>query len=289
MARVREYYRPERMNEALELLAKHGPTSVPLAGGTSLVPRLTRAENEIEVVVGLARLGLDFIKLEGDLLRLGAMATLTDIVESDACRNMAGGLLARAARLNADLNMRNAATVGGLIVQGGPTSELLLALVVLGAEVVVQNAAGSHPLPLSAFLRAPADALAAGSETSQGLLTEIRFFAQDGAGAGLARLSRTPKDRPIIAAAALVERKGNTAVRVSLAMSGVAGMPVRLSGVKEALEGKPLTDAVLQEILDGLGERLYPPDDFRGSAEYRREMAPILARRALEEAWNAGG
>lgn len=289
MARVKEYHRSETLAEALELLARPGVISAPLAGGTTLVPRLVAASNEIEAVVDLRRLGLDFIKLEGEILRLGATATLADVAEEDVCHRVAGGLLSRAARLNAVVNVRNATTVGGLVVEGDPTSELLLALLALDAEVVVRTAGGgAQSLKLAAFPGAPTDALTGGPSagSGRGLLTEVLLLVPRGrVGAGLARVGRTPHDRPIVAAAAVVVREGDVAARVGLAMSGVAGTPLRLDGVEEALAGQALTDEALEQALDGLAERLRPPSDFRGSVEYRQAMAPILARRALREAW----
>lgn len=281
MVRVSEYHRPGTVAEALALLARRGVIGAPLAGGTGLVPRLVTADNKVQAVVDLSRLGLDFIKREGETLRLGAMATLAGVAESQLCRSAAGGLLSRAARLNTVPNVRNAATVGGLIVEADPASELLLALLALGAEVVIQSAdEGARSLSLNVFLRAPADA------RGRGLLTEVCCVAPAGrVGAGLARLGRTPDDRPIVAAAAVITRQGDVAARLGLAMSGVAGVPVRLSGVEEALAGRAFTGEAVEAALAGLGEQLEPPDDFRGSAEYRRAMAPILARRALLEAW----
>ncbi len=281
MARVSEYHRPETIAEALTLLARPGVTSTPLAGGTALVPRLVATDNNVQVVIDLSRLDLKFIEREGEALRLGAMATLADVAENPSCRSVAGGLLSHAAQLNAVSTVRNAATVGGLIVEGDPTSELLLALLVLEAEVVMQMAGkGSHSLPLDAWLHTPTDTLA------DGLLTEVRLLVPEGrASAGLARLGRTPQDRPIVAAVALVARRGNVATRVGLAMGGVAEAPLRLRKVERALAGQPLNDETLKAALAGLAEHLEPPADSRGSAEYRRAMAPILARRALLEAW----
>jgi carbon-monoxide dehydrogenase medium subunit len=267
--------------EALELLARSGVASTPLAGGTTLVPQLVAVDNEVEAVVDLSRLGLDFIELEEGLLRLGATVTLADVADSEICRQTAAGLLSQAARLNAVLNVRNVATVGGAVVTGDPTSELLLALLTLDAELILQTAAGkTRQVPLSAFLRAPTDALAGG------LLTEVRVFVPGGrVGASLARIGRTPHDRPIVAATAVVSREDDVAARVSLAMSGVARTPVRLSKIEGALEGQAFIDIVLDKALSGLAGQLNPPGDFRGSAEYRRAMAPILSRRALQEAW----
>ncbi|UCC62116.1 MAG: FAD binding domain-containing protein [Anaerolineae bacterium] len=294
MTRLREYHRPETIAEALALLARPGVTSTPLAGGTTLVPRLVRVDSQVEAVVDLSRLGLDFIELlEGRTLGLGATATLAQVAENALCRSVAGGLLSRVARMNAPVNVRNVATVGGVVAEGDTTSELLLALLALDAEVIIEsNADKSRSLPLEAFLSAPADALAGGLSSAlrqgsgQGLLREVRLAVPQGnVGAGFARVARTPHDRPIVAAAAVLIRGGDVATWVGLTMSGVAGTMLRLSGIGDKLVGQPLTDGLLERALSSLGNRLTPPDDFRGSAEYRRAVASILARRALREAW----
>lgn len=288
MARLREYHRPETMAEALALLARPGINSVPLAGGMDLVPQLVTADNAIEAAVDLGRLGLDFIELEGETIRLGATTTLADVTKDPLCQRVAGGLMSRTAQLNAVANMRNVATVGGMVVGGDPVSEFLLAFLVLGAEVVVQLAPDQvRILSLDAFLSAPDEALAVGRLSSRhGLLTEVRFLVPRGClGTGLSRVGRTPHDRPIVAAAAIVACEGNVATHVGLAMSGIAQMQVQLSEVERALEGKPFTDEILAGGLEGLAERLVPPDDFRGGAAYRRAMAPVIAQRALMEAW----
>jgi CO/xanthine dehydrogenase FAD-binding subunit len=269
------------MVEALALLARPSVTGLPLAGGTALVFRLVGPNNEVEAVVDLSRLGLDLIERQGEMLRLGAMATLADVVENPLCCSKAGGLLSRAARMNATVNVRNVATVGGVVVAGDAMSELLLALLALDAEVVIQSHVnGLRSLPVGVFLRAPAGALASA------LLVEVRLSMPEGdVGAGFARVSRTPNDRPIVAAAAVLVREGDVAACVGLAMSGVAATPLRLSGIVEKMAGRPLTGSLLEEVLSGLAEQLEPVDDFRGSAEYRLAMAPIVARRALQEAW----
>ncbi|MFZ5916557.1 MAG: FAD binding domain-containing protein [Chloroflexota bacterium] len=280
MARVQTYHRPQTLAEALTLLARSGWTGAPLAGGTALVPRLVRADNTVQAVIDLSDLGLDAITCQDGWLRLGATATLADVTENEVCVSVAGGLLDRAARMSATVNVRNAATVGGTVAAGDPASAFLLALLLLDAEVLIQTLGGEFTMPLGGFLHAPAQAL------NGSLLTEVRLaLPNDQVGAGLARLGRTPQDRPIVMAAALLAREGSVAARLRLALGGVAGVPVRATTVEEALTGRPFTAEALAGALTGWAALLKPPGDFRGSAEYRRVMAPILARRALQEAW----
>jgi carbon-monoxide dehydrogenase medium subunit len=288
MARVKEVHRPETVAEALALLARSDRPGLPLAGGTGLVPRLVSADNAVEAAVDLSLLGLGFIALERGMLRLGATATLAEVAENEICASMAGGLLSRAARLSADVNVRNAATVGGTVVAGHRSPELLLALLLLDAKVLIQTLSGEHVMPLGGFLHAPAQALNQdpSADSGGGLLTEVRFFPPEGdVGTGWARVGRTPRDRPIVAAAALVAPEGDGAAQVRLALGGVASVPIRATSAEEALVGRPFSPEALTEALGDLAETLDPPGDFRGSAEYRRAVAPILARRALREAW----
>lgn len=288
MARVKEVQRPKTVADALALLARLARPGLPLAGGTTLVPRLVSADNSAEAVVDLSLLGLDLIALERGMLRLGATATLADVAENEVCASVAGGLLGRAARLSADVNVRNAATVGGTVITGDPSSAFLLALLLLDTEVLIQTVEGEHAMPLGGFLHAPDQALnrEAPGGAGQGLLTEVRFFPPEGdIGVGWARVGRTPRDRPIVAAAALVVREARVVARARLALSGVAGVPIRATSVEEALTGESFIEETVAEALNNLAETLNPPGDFRGSTEYRRAMAPILARRALQEAW----
>ena len=269
MATTKEYHRPTDLKEALALLQRPEVATVPLAGGTWLVPNLRgdlpdTLSDSIDAVVDLGELGLSYVDLthevDGSWLRLGATTTLAELIEHPACQ-IAGGLLAEAARREGPVNLRNAATIAGLVVQGNPESELLLALLVLAAHVLVDDGK-QHVLPLPDLLADPQAALAGG------LVTEIRLpVPAPTLRGGLARVARTPKDHPIVAAAAVVDDEG-----ARLALGGVSPKPLllRLGGI----EG---VEAAVDEALQGV--RI--PADFRGSADYRRAMAPVVARRAI--------
>jgi CO/xanthine dehydrogenase FAD-binding subunit len=260
--------KPQVLSEALDLLRQ--PRAVPMAGGTWLVPRLQRGmpgslAGTVETVVDLSTLGLNTIQLdEQEGLELGATATLAAVAAHDGCRHLAGGILAEAARRTAPPNVRNAATVGGTIVRAEPESELLLALLALAALVVIDDGQ-PRPLPLSDLLPGPRAAI------GRGLILKVHIPPLDSTvGGGLARVARTPADYPIVAAAAVGD--GHTA---RIALGGVAPAPLllRLGSPAE------LDQAIATALAD-----VDTPADFRGSAGYRRAMAPILAHRALARA-----
>lgn len=242
MAILHEYYRPATLADALALLARGDRNLLPLAGGTQLVGQLeTRALRDVDGVVDLRDLGLNAIREEDGALCLGATATLTDVVKHSLGGGIADGLLRRAAQGEGPVNLRNAATVGGVVAAAEPDSEFYAALLALNAQVV-HDGAQPATVPLDEFTQA------------RGLITEVRMPVTEGRG-GAARVARTPSDRPIVAAYAVV---GDAGPRVALC--GVAARPL--------LMGMPLD----------------PPGDFKGSATYRRAMAEVVTARALAEA-----
>jgi CO/xanthine dehydrogenase FAD-binding subunit len=269
-----EYLRPTTIHEAVALLRRPGVRTVPLAGGAWLVPRLRRdvdvpdpLDETVDAVVDLAALALDGIDLEGEpgngWLSLGATTTLTQIADNAVCRDIAGGLLAQAAQREAPVNQRNVATVAGVALGASSQSELLLALLALAGHVVV-DAGEPRVLPLHELLADP-------GLLTGGLVTAVRLpWPAATVGGGLARVARTPGDAPIVAAVAVADGAGRR-----LAVGGVAAEPLLLR-----LAADDNLEAALNAALQGV-EVL---SDWQGSSEYRRAMALVLSRRALDEA-----
>ncbi|MBE2233623.1 MAG: FAD binding domain-containing protein [Anaerolinea sp.] len=269
-----EYLRPQTLDEALTLLRRPGRRTVPLAGGAWLTPRLRRdvdvpqpLAEPVDAVVDLADLGLDGIDLEGEpgagWLVLGATTTLAQIADSALCREVAGGILAQAAQREAPVNQRNVATVAGAALAASSQSELLLALLALAGHAAI---AADQPrvLPLNELLADP-------GQLAGGLVTALRLpWPAATVRGGLARVARTPGDAPIVAAVAVVDDAGRR-----LAVGGVAAGPLLLRlGADDDLE------AALNAALAGVDLL----SDWQGSSEYRRAMAAVLSRRALDQA-----
>ena len=269
---MRDYYRPETLEEALALLRRGGAGTRPLAGGTWLVPQLRRdlpntLAADVDAVLDLSGLDLDYVKIDeeadGAWLHLGAMTTLSELVQHPAGQ-WADGLLAEAAYREGPLNLRNTATIAGCIMRANPESELLLALLVLAADVIV-NDGSEHLLSLSDVLSNPQEAI------GRGLIVEIRLpRPKSGAKGVLERVARTPADASIVGCAVLTDGKG-----ARIAIGGVASQPLLLA-IDSRAELSPVLAAVLADR-----ETIA---DFRGSAEYRRSMAQVLADRALARA-----
>lgn len=242
MPQLEKYHRPESVESALELLGRSGVRTALVAGGTYLTPRL---DEDVEEVVDLQAVGLDQIEHDGERMSVGAMVTIQAIVDDEE----APELLREMARREGPNTFRNQGTVGGAVARADSENEFLAALLVFEADVTVQTADGEHRMALDDFLEEAKGA------PENGILTAVSL-AKGGETAG-ARVARTPADAPIVAAVGRRDETGN----VRLALCGVAERPIVVDP---------------EEIED-----VNPPADFRGSAEYRRQMAGVLGRRVV--------
>jgi CO/xanthine dehydrogenase FAD-binding subunit len=254
MAILKEYHQPQTLREALALLQRTEVKLAPLAGGTALIGQLeARQQRNLDGVVDLSALGLRYIQRDGDQLHIGATTTLTDLIEHPSVRNLAGGILRRTAQAEGPVNLRNAATIGGIVASAEYDSELYAALLALNAGVTLSTGDGTTTVPFAELPNFFVTLLALEGAPCH-LVTEIQLSLTNGY-SGHARVARTPADRPIVAAVAVIGAEGE-----QVALCGVAERPV--------LQGTPLN----------------PPDNFKGSASYRQAMAQLMVTRALAEA-----
>ncbi len=217
------------------------PNTVIISGGTTLT---SRAAGSASIAVDLQGLDLTGIEAVADGLRIGATTRLQDLVESEDVPT----LLADLARREAPNTIRNVATVGGTIAAGDPESQLLTGLLAFDARVTIAGEGSTMEHSIGELL---ADA----SLLDGSIITSVSVPI--GGTAAADRTARTPMDQPIVMSVA--HRGSNGDVR--MAMSGVAPLPL-------------IVDP------DGLDD-LDPPADFRGSSDYRRQIAAVLAGRVL--------
>ena len=253
MAIISAYQRPATIEAALACLAR--PGSVPLGGGTKVTA--TAGPGPVEVV-DLQALGLGRIDgLDGRMAVIGATATLSQLAGSPVVPDV----VREAARREQPSTLRTQATVGGCLATGDAESELLAALLVHGAIVRIAAPSGVYELTLQQLLAALP--LADGE-----IITSVTISTAGRSSA--ARTGRTRADRPIVAAVARVIADG----RRRVALTGVAVTPVLIEAPDHIGSSGTETSGIDTSRLD-------PPADFRGSAEYRRALAAVLAARAL--------
>ena len=263
---ITAYHRPESLEEALRLLARPVPETIPLGGGTSLA----RVKSEDFEVVDLQALGLGQITVRGNFLEMGAMVRLQTLVESEAISDA----LRRAIRHEAPLNLRNMATVAGTLVAADGRSPFAAVMLALDAQLTL---VGGQPPALSDVAE-PALNSAEGSAVSLGELLLLREDLLPGAlithitiplNVSLAYeyIARTPADLPIVCAAVAGWPSGRTRV----VLGGYGASPLL------AMDG-PTPDGAQIAARDAYSEA----GDEIASAGYRSEMAAVLVRRCLE-------
>jgi CO/xanthine dehydrogenase FAD-binding subunit len=250
-----EYHKPSTIDEAMKLLRRRKIHTVPLAGGTALVPE---ASPDVQAVVDLSQLGLSYVRATGTGLEIGATTALQTLVDDVQVQAYADGVLVKAILDTASRNTREAATLAGSIVASDGKSPLLATLFALGALLTVRGARSAREQTV---------ALEEFSPQSDTLILSVSVPALSAAAhAAYEKVARTPADLPIVCVAAL-----KTAEFVRLALGGVGEQMVLIDADTPTLE----------EAVELAQASIDPPTDYFASSEYRREMIGVLVRRVL--------
>jgi aerobic carbon-monoxide dehydrogenase medium subunit len=269
-----DYERAGTIEEALAILGEHGDEAKVLAGGHSLLPLMKLRLAQPSLLVDIGRIAdLRFIREEEETIAIGALTRHADLERSDVLARSCPLLAAVAAEIG-DPQVRHRGTIGGSLSHADPASDLPAAVMALDAELTIRGADGStRTAPAGTFFRGLFEPDLSPTE----MLTEIRV-PKPAAGIGWSAIKfhRRAQDWALVGVAALTRADGTARV----ALTNMADRPIRATAVEEALaSGADLATAAVQS-----GEGTSPPSDIAGSAEYRRALAEILVRRALEEA-----
>jgi len=275
---VKTYHKPTVVEEAVALVHSN-PNAAYLGGGAWLT---AQGDPSLEVLVDLQKVGLGTIEADLDGVRMGATVTLQGIIDHDNAGSMAGGIMAKAASYTQSRNLREQGTLGGTLMVAGPEDPLTTAFLVLDTEVRYADP-NVHTAPFASFV-AYRDRLL----KTRALLTDVHVKRPAARSmASFEVVGRSPKDKPIVCAAAYVAVEEGLPVDLRVAVGGAHVQPARLLKTEHILKGQEqlLVAEKIDAALDPALAELTPVEDFRGSAAYRLEMAKVLARRALLDAW----
>ena len=261
-----EYAAAASVDEAIELLGREDAKI--LAGGHSLVPAMRLRFATPSLIVDIGRIAeLRGVREEGNALVIGALTRHADLVRDpsvgDACP-----VLATAAGLVGDPQVRHRGTIGGSVAHADPNGDLGTVLLALDAELVARGPEGERTIPAGEFFKSWYETALG----EQDVLTEIRV--PKGSTGTYVKYSRRTHDWATCAVAA-VRLDG----RVQVGLTSMGTTPLRARGVEEALAG----GASAAEAAARAAEGTDPVSDGLGSAEYRTHLAAVLTRRALEQ------
>jgi carbon-monoxide dehydrogenase medium subunit len=246
---------------------EHEDDAKVIAGGHSLLPLMKLRLATPAVLVDISRIpGLSYVRVEGDEVAIGA-GTRHFELERDAVALAEVPLLPHVASRVGDPQVRHRGTLGGTVAHGDPASDLPTALLALGGDVVVQGPSGRRSVPLTEFFLGFFETALEPDE----LVVELRVPRTGAAGWGYEKFTRRENDWPIVAAAAVDGR---------VALANMAGAVVRATATEEALAA----GASIEEAAALADQGTSPVSDMHADQEYRRHLARLLTRRALEKA-----
>ena len=276
------YFAPATLEEALELLGQHGPDAKVLAGGQSLMPMMNLRLVRPAVVVDVNRIdGLSGISAADGTITVGALTRQRDLGRSDVIRGAFPAMTEAISHIG-HFQIRNRGTIGGSLAHADPAAELPALCTALDAELVLADSSGTQTMAAAEFAIAPLIT----SLAPEQMLTEIRLpTLGHGWRWGFREVSRRQGDFALVGAVAMLRTNGDGVCREArITMFAVGDGPARMPAAEQALVGRVVDDSARREAAALVSQAVTPGSDIHASAEYRKEVSAVMARRALEDA-----
>jgi aerobic carbon-monoxide dehydrogenase medium subunit len=277
-----DYIAAKSLDEALSLLAKHQDDAKLLAGGHSLLPAMKLRLAQPKVLIDIGRIkDLSYIREDGGQIRIGAMTTHFQIETSDLLRH-ACPLLPETATHLGDMQVRNKGTIGGSLAHSDPAADWPAAVLAVGAEIVAVGAKGERVIKIDDFF---VDLFTTALKPGE-VLKEIRFAAAKGHVGQCYRKVRHPASGfAVVGVAVNLSLDGSGKCQsAGVGVTGVGPKAYRAGGVEGVLKGKALDAKTLAEAASHAADGVDANSDLFATAAYRKHLAQVYTRRALERA-----
>jgi len=276
------YHKATSLKDAISLVQSLGEEAKFMSGGHSLLPMMKLRFATPEHIIDISKIeGLSFIKEEGDLLKIGAMTTQTDMEYSDLLRSKYP-IFSDAVKLTADPSVRNVGTLGGNIAHGDAANDQPALMLAMRATVVAQGPDGRRSIPIDEFFHGfymtalePAD-----------ILVEIHIPKASGrSGGAYHKVERKVGDYATAGVAVYLELDDDGVCReIGIALTNVSAVPMRVGRAEEMLRGKKITDDLIDQVGVVASEDSEPTSDLRGSEAYKRSLVNTITKRMLNKA-----
>lgn len=277
-----DYLAPATLPEAVALLQEHGDEAKILAGGHSLIPMMKLRLATPEILIDINGIsGLEYIKEHEGFLRIGAMTREVAVEDSDLIRRDYP-IIFDTAKMIADPQVRNLATIGGNLAHGDPGNDHPATMLALGAQVLVTGPNGQRTISIEDFF---VDFYMTALQQDE-ILTEIRIpIPLPKAGGAYLKLERKVGDYATAGVAAQISLDGQGVCHyVGIGLTNVSYVPLKAKRSEAQLLGNRIDAAAIEEAAQLASEDCNPSSDLRGPAEYKRAMVKELTKRALQQA-----
>jgi len=277
-----EYHRPREISEALALLREVGDDGKILAGGQSLMPMMNfRLAQPAHVIDINFIAGLDYIRSENGAVKIGCLARQASVLGDALIRQRALEFTAGLAHVGYE-QTRNRGTLCGSLAHADPAAELPAVLLALDGSVTVANAGGKREIAAREFFQSYLSTALGADE----MVVEAAIPEQPAnSGSSFIEFARRFGDFAIVGVAAILTLEKDRIAEARIALTGVADKPWRERSVEEKLIGQKVSTELFMSVAHDVAAAIDPGSDIHASAAYRRSLANILTRRALNEAW----
>jgi carbon-monoxide dehydrogenase medium subunit len=279
-----ELLEPRTVEEACRALAEH-EGSRPIAGGTSFVIMIKQGFVAPEVLVNLAKISEGHTaEVAGDEVRIGALATISQLENDDAIRHVLP-VLVSACHVVANIRIRNVATLGGNVAHADYQADPPTALLALDAALELRSAGGRRILPLDEFLLGIYSTALNPGEIVEAIRVPVpppmtwtyeKFK------------TRSSEDRPTAGVAVGLRTEGGVCVELRIAVGAATARPVRVRDVEASAAGAELDLALVEDLAERVATSIDPVEDLNGDATYKRRVVNAVVRRALERCRDEG-
>ena len=274
-----KYVAPSSVEEATSLLSS-SPSAQVFAGATDVVPQMRAGRPAPEVLVDLKKIEeLVAVANDGDKWTVGAATPTANLTEDPAFSEEFPGLAEAAGLIGSD-QIQNRSSLGGNLCNGSPAADSVPAMVVNGARAVVAGPNGTRVLDVAEVVTGPGQTSLAADE----FIVEFeidRIPARTG-DAYLRMIPRTEMDIAVVGAGARITLAEDGSIEhAALALAAVAPTVVRVPDAEAAVVGNTADDETLSAVADAASEACDPIDDKRGTVAYRKQVAGVLAKRAV--------
>jgi carbon-monoxide dehydrogenase medium subunit len=276
-----DYFRPKTLAQAAALLRKHRDSRI-LAGGHSLLPAMKLRLSSPRALVDLSAVkGLSGIQAKGKNLRIGAMTVHAEVASSGAVRKSCP-LLAEAASIIGDLQVRNRGTIGGSLAHADPGADYPTLMLALEATIFAKGPRGERKIPANRFFT---DLFTTALKKGEILTSVLVPGYGKGTGGAYEKHRHPASSFAVVGVAAIVDVAGGRCRRVRLVVGGVTANPVRCSAAEAALTGQEPDEGSIESASRRVADAISDPlSDSYASGEFRTHLATVLAKRALQTA-----
>jgi aerobic carbon-monoxide dehydrogenase medium subunit len=277
-----EYVAPKTLEDALRLVERHGDEAKILAGGHSLLPLMKLRLAQPCYIIDIGRLrNMNYIREENGHIAIGALTTHAEIESSTLLRAKCP-LLAETAAVIGDVQVRNRGTLGGSLAHADPAADYPAAALALDVEIVAASTAGTRTIPVAEFF---VDMLTTTLRPGE-ILSQVRVAPlAPQTGTAYEKLHQPASGFAIVGVAArLLLGNDGTIEEAAIGVTGLGPKAFRAAAAEKILRGKKASVKLFGEAARYTAQGIEPLSDLHASADYRREMAAVYTRRALERA-----